>query len=421
MAYRHVICLPSLEPMHRVGQALAERRCLAAGVDAESFAAARAYAGRMRPHAPYELLCPGVVRLRPEAAARLERDVMAGAAGSDFIAAFGATVLGPLVAGFAHWAWRQWRGWSDGAGPAAVMRDGALLGRALERLAGPVPQVWLSRPLCLLGAVAAADDRGALLNLLVRARHRAATVAEGLGDLGLAGEAVPGVSESAPLVGDALERTLAWLAGTPAIAARVDCGASLARRAILEHLRGSGAFRGERLGLIDVGYSGTIQRCLSRIALIEDVRVRTLGLYLATSPGAVWTAGRRAMVRGFVLRYGAPDWLAGPLIGSRAVLELMLGAAQGPLIGYDRGVPRCAPAEYPPAQQAAMQRLQEAALAGCGRPLGRGAAQSLLARLLGAPTAEEVRHFGCWTYGDRLSVDGPRSLADLWRGAGALR
>lgn len=430
--------MDSAQTFVRIGRMLAHRRNLAAGVDAASFASARAYAGQVRPDAPYDLLCPGIVRMDPAAAARLEGAAAAGPAvpvpppprlpagpvvgGGDFHTAFGAAVLGPVVAGFAHWACRQWRPLAGSATLVAVMRDGSLLGRAVARHAGhEVPEVWLSRPLCLLGAVAGADDREALLNLVVRARSRPASTAEALEDLGLVGEAVPGLVPSAPLAGDRLERLLDWLAASPMAARRVAAASAMARRAILDHLHTAGALRGTALGLIDVGYSGTIQRCLTRIAALEGLPLRTLGLYLATSPGAVWATGRDAMVRGFAVHYGAPDWLAGPLIGGRAVLELLLGAAMGPLADYDRGVPRLAPADYPAEQRMAMIRMQDSALSAAIRPLGRAAARRQLARLLAAPTVDEVRHFGDWLYQDHLTVGRPQSLAVLWSSAEAGR
>jgi hypothetical protein len=420
-----VVCPP--EAYLRVGRALAGRRRLAAGVDAAAFASARAYAGQVRPDAPYELLCPGVVRMDPASAAGLERTTAGPAIplpaaprlvagrrleGRDFHTAFGAAVLGPVVGAFAHWAGRQWRPPAGGGTLVAVMRDGGLLGHAVARHAGQdVPEVWLSRSLGLLGAAAGAGDREALRNLLVRARSRPATVAEALDELGLAGECVPGLAPSAPLVGEGLERLLDWLAGTPA--ERVAATARAARRAVLEHLHAAGALRGSTLGLIDIGYSGTIQRCLTRIAALEGVHLRTLGLYLATSPGAVWAAGREAMVRGFAVQYGAPDWLAAPLIRSRAVLELLFGAPLGPLAGYDRGAPRLSPPDYPAGQREAMQRMQDAALANA-RPLGRAEVRRRLARLLTAPSGEEVRHVGRWLYQDHLTVARPQPLAALW-------
>lgn len=424
-----MVCLPSVAPVSAeaylaVGRILADRRRLAAGVDAASFASARAYAGQVRPDAPYELLCPGIVRMAPAAAAELERAATAApVAVEDFYSAFGAEVLGPLVGGFAHWAWRQWRPLAGDGTLVAVMRDGGLLGQAVARRADQdVPEVWLSRSLCLLGAVADTHDGEALRNLLVRARPCPATLAEALDDLGLAGEAVPGLVSSAPLAGEMLERLLAWLAGTPAAAARVATAARAARQAVLEHLQVAGALRGTMLGLIDIGYCGTIQRCLSRISALEGVPLRTLGLYLATSPGAAWTAGQDAMVRGFAVQYGAPDWLAAPLIRARAVLELLLGAPLGPLAGYDHGAPLLAPADYPAEQREAMERMQGAALAAPTRPPGRAAARHLLARMLTAPTAEEVRHFSHWLYQDHLSVAQPQPLGGmLWPAAEVLR
>lgn len=424
-----VVCPPSPAPDSadvylRVGCLLAERRRLAAGVDAHSFAAARAYAGRVRPNAPYDLLCPGVVRMDAATAAELERSVLAApTADEDFYATFGTAVLGPLAAGYAHWAWRQWRPLAASGTLVAVMRDGALLGRAVARHAGhAVPEIWLSRPLCLLGAVADAQDRESLRNLLVRARTRPATGAEALDELGLAGEVVPGLDPSAPLAGAGLERLLDWLAAMPAAARHVKATSAAARRAILQHLNAAGALRGTTLGLIDVGYCGTIQRCLTRIAALQGLPLRTLGLYMATSPGAVWATGRDAMVRGFAVQFGAPDWLAAPLIRSRAMLELLLGAPLGPLAGYDHGVPQLAPADYPAEQRAAMTRMQDAALAATARPPGQTAARHLLARLLTAPSAEEIRHFGHWLYQDRLTVAQPQPLDGmLWPAAEVRR
>lgn len=417
-----------------VGAEFGRRNWLADGVDAAAFAAARAYAARHSAE-PYGLLCPGVVTVPPaqaqaaEAALAVQAAPPAAAspppalavlpdAEGDVLDTIGRRRLGPLAAGYAHWAWQRVAAGSGLDAPRifGVMRDGGFLAACLRaarpEAAAQVGEVWLSRRLCLAAAIASADDRESLVNMLVRARGVPARVAEALSDLGLAGETPRGLDPDAVLAGDTLARFLDWLAG-PARSALAPHVAGL-RAAILAHLGERGALDGATLPLLDVGYAGSIQRALSRILAMAGSPVRPLGLYVLTSPGLLWALREGGAAHGFLAHLGAPEWCANTFLRCREVFESLCSADVGPLRSYGPGgQPLCDPPVAPLGQRSAIAAIQGAALAhvrDTPAPAAAEAARRAWISFIVAPTPTEAGVMGDWLFDDALAVGLPRRL-----------
>ncbi len=427
---------------------LAAHGLLAPGITPAAFVEARRYAAHVTADADaaWALLAPNVVTngraaalLATAAGQLVAEDVLAmalapdggrdpwrerrtappGGADPD-----GFALLGPVLAGFAAWAWGLIDGAPAEAAVVGVMRDGGLLAASL-RAARPaaesrVTEAWLGRRACLLAALYGADDAEGLRNLLVRSRGRPARMAEIQADFGLAGETGP-LRPDEPVVGDAVPAVLAWLAGDRRARAAVAETGTRLRRGIVSHLRGLGLL-GRPLVLLDVGYAGTVQRLLPRILVAEGVPAPVTGLYLATTPGVVWAARTTGMARGYLVDHGAPVAVAGPLIRSREVVEALLGSADGPLAGYaPDGTPRLGPPVAGPAQTADLARIQAGALAFVETPgtvatatadhdAARTRARAIVWRLLAVPCAREAGRWGGWIHEDALATDGPQPL-----------
>lgn len=349
-------------------------------------------------------------------------------------------VLGPVLAAFAdHACARLDR--TPGLHALALGRDGTVLGEAARRrspaLARRVADAWFGRRLTAIAAIADAHDREALANLLIRMRHRPATAAAASAELGLL---PPTEDADVPLSGEAFERFCDRLA-KPAQAARVKDRVQETRRQVLAHLDSLPLPDNAPLLLLDVGYAGTIQRCLSRALKLAGRPRPVHGLYLFTSPGIVWAMAEGGEAHGVLGALGAPEPFATIFLRHRDVVECLLSTPEGELAGYgDDGRPHPLPSVLPAGQRLAAARLHATALAFVEhwRTLPSPApedtaavARLMLARLFVRPLRHEVALMGDWVHADATALDGLRRLADgppqggrehtLWPAAAALR
>lgn len=349
-------------------------------------------------------------------------------------------MLGPVLAAFAEHASARLHRSPDLRG-LALARDGGILGESVRRrapdLAHRVADAWFSRRLAAIAAIADAHDREALANLLVRMRHRPATAAEAAAELGLP---PPTEAGEASLVGEAFERFCDRLTA-PDPAARIAARIHQTRRRVLAHLDGLHLPEDAPLLLLDVGYAGTIQRCLSRALKLAGRPRPVHGLYLFTSPGAVWAMAEGGEVHGVLGSLGAPEPFASTFLRHRDVMECLLAAPLGELADYgEDGTPRSLPPVPPVGQRRSLAKLQAAALAFVEHwrtlPATAPDDAAALARLVAArlfllPLSEETAVMGEWVHADSTALDGVRRLADgppgagrdqtLWPAAAALR
>ena len=183
---------------------------------------------------------------------------------------FGASCLGPPLAGFADWVHERAR--EEGVSKVfCLMREGDLFARLVNSAAGhlnsPVSAepIWLSRQLCARASIFEAT-RDELVSLFVRIRMP--TVAELCLTLGLDPAEVPGFADR----GDARlsqpwlpEELLDAIAGNPDLRARVVAHSSELRARIVRYVESMLPPGEQRLVLVDLGWGGTIQALLDRI------------------------------------------------------------------------------------------------------------------------------------------------------------
>lgn len=331
-------------------------------------------------------------------------------------------VLGPVLAAWADCAAAMLTQ-APKVHALALKRDGTILGEAVRRhtpaLAGRLSDAWLSRRSSAVAAIAGAHDREGLANLLIRMRHRPATAAEAATELGLP---CPSHDPDLPLTGERFER-FCDLAATPALCARLEDYVNEVRRTVLAHLDSLNLPEGSPLLLLDVGYAGTVQRCLKTILALAGRKRPIHGLYFGTSPGALWAMTDGSTAGGVFGMLGAPEPFMPTFLRHRDVVECLLAQPEGELLGYNSsGHPRCAPSALPPGQIAAAGRLQAAALAFVehwGRqeaPLpsedSAALARLVLTRLFLQPLPNEVAILADWVHADATSLGAPRRLAE---------
>ncbi len=440
-----------------IAAAFAARGWLARGIGPEGFAEAYRYARRTCADAEtaYAMLSPYVLNAPVEQAVRIGADLVDRTAertalrlqcedvlaatlsptahadpwratrlgGSGRADADGFVFLGPLLAGFAAWAWDRIDAAPTGAHGVGILRDGHLLSEALRaarpEAADRVVNAWLGRRTCLSAALRDADDEEGLVNLMIRARGYPGRMADIQAELGLSEEQAPFPADT-PVDRTILPAVLAWLAGDQRVRVALASHAARIRRGIVAHLRRLDLLD-RPLVLLDVGYAGTIQRLLPRILALEGRPAPVCGVYLATTPGILWATRASGPAWGFVVDHGAPARLATPLVRSREVLEALLGSVDPPLDGHDaEGGPLLDAAWLPPTHWSDLLRIQAGARAflDAARPSQitpsltdvRIRSQAILWRLLAIPDRQEAGRWGHWTYADPLALDTPRTL-----------
>lgn len=331
---------------------------------------------------------------------------------NDVASRVGAEILAPLLSVWAVAA-MDWLRRDQAVHAVAVWRDGALAQPALARLAPELAprtaSAWLSRRHVGAAAIADADDRENLLNLLVRMRHRPARWGEAAVELGL--PPPDDTVQALPLQGETLDHFWAWLR-RPTIAAALCQHGTDQRGAILAHLDQRVPI-GAPLLLLDVGYAGTVQRCLKRIHTLAGRPRPIHGLYLLTSSGAKWAMAGAGEVHGLLAHLGEPAATAALLLRHRDVLEALLAPPRGELDTLTAaGDEQHAASPLPPEQLAQAAALQRAALE-CLRPdIPLTQTQDALLRLLITPGADEADLIGAWLHADSTALDGLRRLDD---------
>ena len=354
--------------------------------------------------------------LRPAASASVSPSVTAWRCG--------ASVLGPVLTGFAEWVAQK----AHDMGTPVVwcpMREGELLAELVNNAAEArswqvrAKPLWLSRQVT---SVAALDcfDQDSLREFIGRSYRL--TVAQLLSTLNLRPGDVPCLVEH---LGDVLDnhsivdQVSMALTESPHLQNHLAVLVTGARERLLRAVSTSGALDNPDLTLVDLGWAGTIQLQLARVLDIAQIGITPAGLYLATDERAtrVYRAGLRA--EGYLGQAGHPRELVEAISRSPEVVEQCTSALCGSLVDFsDDGAPVLAPAPGNESQdierravQAGISAFQQnwnryvqnsdggwPDLAGAGRePLA-----TILTSFLRAPTAREASVFGNWHHDDNF-------------------
>lgn len=366
----------------------------------------------------------GVTGLRAKVVARpcLERyapDVASGWA-------YGAGVLGPVLAGFAAWA--HDRVLTAGLTTAwCMMREGELLADLIGRVAVArrtgldARPLWLSRHVTARAALCRADE-AELRALLVR--RVSPTVGRFVANLGLSLAELPelrsragGRLDDPGLVDEVVSR----LTGTEQLRLRILAESAAARARLLRYLR-STIGEPDTVALVDLGWGATIQRNLARVFAAAGIATRTVGLYLATNDTSVGRSLDSLHIEGYLIQNGQPEWAIDQIGRSPEVVEQACLATTGSIIDFDAAGEPVLDASVPPppqviskmAVQQGIRALQtewlryERLSSTWTQPtdgLERANLIEILRTSIVAPTAAEARTFGGWGHEDNFGAD----------------
>ncbi len=282
-----------------------------------------------------------------------------------------------------------------------IMREGRLLAELHRQQGGTAAELWLNRRLCMKAAILSADDDEALRNFLVRGRRRPLSAEQAAAELGV--PPPPCAGKTLADGSDALEAFIAGLRA-PAVAAPLTQRLWEMRQRLLAHLDAVGALSAPVLFLTDLGYAANIQNALEKILRHDGRNIRTVGLYLLTTPGARWVAVRGGETRGFLAQLGEPAWFTRLFTRSPEPLEALCASNEGPLLDWNPdGTVRLAPNVLPTEQRAAIGVIQNAVIHATPPALDAAAAGLRLARFLALPTRMEAETLSPWQYEETLT------------------
>lgn len=350
----------------------------------------------------------------------------------------GAFLLGPVLARYADWCVGQFRQ-AGVTRVLALMREGMLLARMLERSAEAqgvkleVVTCYTSRAATHLASLGHATPQELAKRL---ARRSATPVKKILAGFGLHDE---DMDLDASLLEENLHsgnraRVLEFLQRED-IRAKVEV-ASAERRHVALAYYDSLIDGAERVGIVDLGWGGTIQANIARILDLGGRSTRLVGCYLATGNRACELVLNGSEVRGYLANLGADAPFTDALFRSPEMLEQAVNACIGSTEGYamqpdGRAVPVLGPFRADPAEEQRRRRLQEGILVfqqlwlaqvyprfAChdrlSRLLGEIDRQSLalMARLIEQPTRDEALRLGGLNHDDNLGSDSWRPICD---------
>lgn len=341
--------------------------------------------------------------------------------------------LGPIVFAFGQFVARQVARLRDQGRPVKLgflLRDGYLPARVCEAILGQdaVAEINVSRLTAIAASLCSREDVVRVLAAGVSVSAMPAILKQLL----LPAEQAQAILAEASASATPEDTFSQLLLRKETLALIIERSAALRAR-LWRHLQThAGVQRGDRLVLVDLGYSGTVQNRLAAVMKAEyDVELH--GLYLIASRVKADQADRQ----GLIDTRWADDRLIHALTAYIGVFEMMCTKDDGTTLDYEEdGRPVRADVGVGPAQAALVAQMQAAALrfvrdalampAHC-RP---GNADDLvlahqatidLGRLIYFPTADEIQCLSALRFDFNLGTDLILATADLERGLAEYR
>jgi predicted HAD superfamily hydrolase len=347
---------------------------------------------------------------------------------------FGYSVAGPLLSAFALWLRAKFA--ADGIDRAYfLLRDGEIIEQVYRILgeASDGPQTALlesSRRAFVVPAIEA--GRRSITSQLL-AYENARPAGEFLERVGLQATAFAAAFRAVGLQPDTviertdaegLDRVMRLFAQTEVATALLQ--QSRTERAMLwKYLTQEGVLAPGRIALVDIGWSGTIQKALLGVASLQRSPVDVHGYYLGTLH-AIESELEGSSASGFLFHAGAPAQHARAILQLRQLVEFICTTERGSLRGFrldgSTVVPVHSAVDHPDAQRGSIAHLHDGALTFArsllherrvfgAHAITPDAALRHLDRTILRPTAEEARAIGDLHHGEGLGADRLRAFA----------
>ena len=251
----------------------------------------------------------------------------------------GYDVAGPLFFGFVQWIAEQ----AETSGREHLFflaRDGWILKQLYERLNPAVPASYLYASRRCLGLPAITCMNDAALDFLTSHAHCELSVSEYLHRVGLSPD------EHGTLIRSAGFASASDVVRNPedfkqlrtvfrALETEVLRRAWSERTRLEAYFAQAGLLSSQRVGIVDLGWKGSLQRSLS--ATLEDMpgRPRDLvGYYLGTISDAAAVADDGHDLRGFLMNFDEPECWSRLVYASVGLLEFLHSAPHGSVVSF---------------------------------------------------------------------------------------
>jgi predicted HAD superfamily hydrolase len=283
----------------------------------------------------------------------------------------GYEVAGPLFFGFVQWIAEQ----AETNGREHVFflaRDGWILKQLYERLNPPVPASYLYASRRCLGLPAIRCVNGEALDFLTSHAHCELSVSAYLDRVGLSAD------EHGKLIRSAGFASASDVVRAPedfkqlrtvfrALETEVLRRARSERVTLEAYFAQAGLLSSQKVGIVDLGWKGSLQRSLA--ATLEEMpgRPRDLvGYYLGTIADAASVANDGHDLRGFLMNFDEPECWSRLVYASVGLLEFLHSAPHGSVVNFsdseDAIVPVMAPHDLSDEALLRVKVLQDGAL-----------------------------------------------------------
>jgi predicted HAD superfamily hydrolase len=335
---------------------------------------------------------------------------------------WGSLILGPAMAGFCHWMVQRCK--DQGITNALfLMREGRLLLRVTRAMfpdfAGS--EFFISRYAALNASILHGRTEEILRLVLRPSPSPAGSILEPMeiesSELGLDPETLVDSS-----LAEDIARTIHQ---NSSLRTRSVEASRKKRRRLLRHFFSLVPEPPERLAVVDLGYSGTIQGCLQQILDHEGVLTRTHGLYFVTNRGVRILQERGGSAEGYVADQDQPVAVSHSFTRSPEIVEQCLMSDCGTTIGYESdGTPVTGEVRIPSWQEETIREVQTGALSFVDRWADhlkrhtpdheqlRQLLRSVTIRATASPNEIELKAFGDWQHDENFGSSKTKTLVE---------
>ncbi|MGI9051846.1 MAG: hypothetical protein ACR2HQ_04225 [Ilumatobacteraceae bacterium] len=336
---------------------------------------------------------------------------------------FGRLVYGPALVGFANWVCSR----ADELGLGRLylfQREGPVLAEFIERVAAARGQSIETAVLDVSRAALAPARHervtvGYLSDLLYGRRPRPAD--ELVAALGLHPGDLAGWTADRRVTRLDSRELYTLLDDDEQLMKAAQTELERRRAGVHRYLESVVALDAEHLGVVDLGWAGSIQRSLSSALAQIGFAGVLRGFYLATNVGAQRNLSAANRIEGFIAHLGSPDELQ-PIFRNPEIIEQSCLTRGGSITGYDdEGNPQRAHDDIEANQWNAIARVQDGArsfldewAAHDAQRYGRGpavatevwriAVRQALLRFAARPSRLEIELFRTWRHDDNLGA-----------------
>ena len=353
---------------------------------------------------------------------------------------FGYSVAGPLLSAFAFWLHERFT--TDAVDRAYfLLRDGEIILDVYNALLGSrggaeTALLEASRRAFVLPALPsgltsitsqlmACENPRPAREFLDRFGLRSADFKAGFRAVGLSPDAIVHQQDTAGIT------KLLTLLQRVEVATALLARSKMERQLLMKYLDQQGVLAPGRIALVDIGWSGTIQKALVALGTLCGTPLDVHGYYLGTLPNIEMDIGG-SRTSGFLFDRGVPGDQATAVLTLRQLVEFICSTERGSLRGFRQADGRVVPVhgsvDHPEAQRAKMAQLRDGAMAYAralaqeqqvfgAQPVSASASMRHLARTIMDPTAEEAIQIGDICHGDGLGSDRLRTLAAFGDGS----